>query len=428
MNVLLIGGGGREHALAWGLAKSPRLEKLFCAPGNAGIAEIANLVALDVTDHQAVIDFCRLQGVTFVIVGPEVPLVAGLVDDLESAGITAFGPSKAAARLEGSKTFTKHLCDEARIPTADYEWFDTAESAKAYVAAGATYPVVIKADGLAAGKGVTIAEDPAAAAAAIEACFDGSLTGAPLEGSEVVVEEFLEGEEASLFVLVDGTTAKVFGTAQDHKRAHDDDKGPNTGGMGAYSPTPVLTPALVEEAMRTIVEPTIAAMAARGTPYKGVLYAGLMLTAKGPRLIEYNVRFGDPECQVLVPRLESDLLEVLLATAEGRLSDIDLAFSRDTVLTVVLAATGYPGPVEKGTVISHVEAANAIDGIIVFHAGTKRDAEGRLIANGGRVLNVTARAPTVKEARAKAYAAIDVIDWPESFHRRDIAWRAVADA
>lgn len=427
MNILLIGGGGREHALAWGLKKSPKLGELFCAPGNAGTAGIATNVALDVSNHQAVIDFCRLQNITFVIVGPEVPLVDGIVDDLKAAGLTAFGPTKAAAQLEGSKTFTKHLCDEAKIPTADYEWFDTAESAKAYVAATGSYPAVIKADGLAAGKGVTIAEDPAAATAALNACFDGTIASAA-DGAEVVIEEFLEGEEASLFVLVDGTTAKVLGTAQDHKRALDGDKGPNTGGMGAYSPAPIMTDALVDETMRTIIEPTIKTMATRGTPYSGILYAGLMLTAKGPKLIEYNVRFGDPECQVLIPRLRSDLLDVLLATATGKLADLDLALSDDPVLTVVLAANGYPGPVTKGTPIKNVAAAEACDGVTVFHAGTQHTPNGGLVANGGRVLNVTATAATIKDAQTAAYKAVDLIDFPQNHHRRDIAWRAIKDA
>lgn len=428
MNVLVIGGGGREHALCWGLSKSPRLEQLFCAPGNAGIKEVAECITLDLTNHQAVIDFCRVQNIGLVVVGPEIPLVAGIVDDLTSAGITAFGPTNAAAELEGSKTFTKQLCDEASIPTADYEWFDTGESAKAYVAAGANYPTVIKADGLAAGKGVTIAEDPDAATAAINACFDGTHGRTETEGAEVIIEEFLRGEEASLFILADGTTAKLLGTAQDHKRALDGDKGPNTGGMGAYAPAPVMTDALIEEAMRTIIQPTLETMAKRGTPYRGILYAGLILTDKGPKLIEYNVRFGDPECQVIIPRLKSDLLDVLLATAEGRLSSITIDMSDSAALTVVMAAKGYPGPVEKGSPIKNVDAANALEGVTVFHAGTKSAPDGALLANGGRVLNVTAVADTIAAAKAQAYTAVDLIDWPESHHRRDIAWRALTQS
>ncbi|MEO1204944.1 MAG: phosphoribosylamine--glycine ligase [Pseudomonadota bacterium] len=425
MNVLVIGGGGREHALCWGLVKSSLLEKLFCAPGNAGIAAVAECITLDITNHAAVVDFCRIQNISLVVVGPEVPLCAGIVDDLKAADIAAFGPTKQAAALEGSKTFTKHLCDEANIPTADYEWFDTGESAKAYVAAADNYPAVIKADGLAAGKGVTIAEDAAAATAAIDACFDGTHTQGETEGCEVIIEEFLNGEEASLFVLADGKTAKVLGTAQDHKRAHDGDKGPNTGGMGAYSPAPVMTQTVIDEVMRTIIQPTLDEMVKRGTPYSGILYAGLMLTDKGPKLIEYNVRFGDPECQVIIPRLKTDLLELLLATAEGRLSEHEINLRDDTALTVVMAAKGYPGPVEKGTTIKNIDGANAISGVTVFHAGTKLGTDGALLANGGRVLNVTARAPTVSEAKTRAYQAVDLIDWPESHYRRDIAWRAL---
>lgn len=427
MNVLVIGGGGREHALCWALKRSPKLDQLFCAPGNAGIASLATCITLDTADHQAVIAFCQLNAIGLVVVGPEVPLVAGIADDLTAAGIATFGPSKAAAELEGSKAFTKALCREAGIPTAAYHHCQSQSKAEAVIAERTAFPVVIKADGLAAGKGVTIAEDAAAANAAIAACFDGTF-GAAGEGAEVVIEDYLEGDEASLFVLADGTTAKVIGTAQDHKRAFDDDKGPNTGGMGAYAPAPVLTPRLLDAAMTTIVEPTLAAMAKRGTPYTGVLYAGLMITAEGPKLIEYNVRFGDPECQVIMPRLKSDLLEILSATAEGRLAPINLEFFDDTALTVVLAAEGYPGPVEKGREIKNVEAADTIDGIVIFHAGTKATPDGRLLANGGRVLNVTAIAPTITQARNKAYAAVDVIDWPESHHRRDIGWRALAIA
>ncbi|MEM1370983.1 MAG: phosphoribosylamine--glycine ligase, partial [Pseudomonadota bacterium] len=416
--------GGREHALCACLAKSAGIGKLFCAPGNAGIRQVAECVVLDVANAAAVVDFCRLHNIGFVIVGPEVPLVAGLVDVLQEANITAFGPSAAAAKLEGSKTFTKQLCDEARIPTAEYDWFDTAESAKAFVAAGSNFPSVVKADGLAAGKGVVIADNAIDALAAIDACFDGSVTG-QTDGCEVVIEEFLTGEEASLFVLCDGETAKVLGTAQDHKRAYDGDEGPNTGGMGAYAPAPVMTDARVAQAMSKIIEPTLATLRARGTPYRGVLYAGLMITEAGPKLIEYNVRFGDPECQVLLPLIENDLLEVLYATATGRLGEVDVKLAPAAALTVVMAAKGYPGPVEKGGAIGRVATAEEMDGVQVFHAGTAFAPDGSLTANGGRVLNVTAVAPELVKARDAAYAAVEVIDWPDHHHRTDIGWRVL---
>jgi phosphoribosylamine--glycine ligase len=421
MNVLLLGSGGREHALAWALSASPLLTSLFCAPGNAGIAEVAECVPLDITDHNALAAFCRENRIDLVVVGPEAPLVAGVADDLAAAGIKVFGPSRAAARLEGSKGFTKDLCRELGIPTAAYARFSDAEAAKTY-AARHPLPLVVKADGLAAGKGVVIAETKEAAEKAIEACFGGSFGQA---GAEVVIEEYLQGEEASFFALVDGKHALPLATAQDHKRAFDGETGPNTGGMGAYSPAPVMTPEMSERVMSEIIRPTVAGMAARGTPYKGVLYAGLMITAEGPKLIEYNVRFGDPEAQVLMMRLKSDLLAALLATVDGVLGSFDLRWHDDVALTVVLAAEGYPGTPVKGTEIRGLEEAAKVPGVEIFHAGTRR-AGARLIANGGRVLNVAARGRTVSEARDRAYEAISRIDWPQGFYRRDIGWRAIA--
>jgi len=422
MNVLLIGSGGREHALAWALAASPLLTKLYCAPGNAGIAEVAECIPLAIEDHAAVIQFARDKSIDFVVVGPEQPLVAGIVDDLTAAGIKAFGPTRAAAQLEGSKGFTKDLCAELGMPTGAYRRFTAAVPAKDY-AASQPLPIVIKADGLAAGKGVTIATTRAEADAAIDACFAGAFGSA---GSEVVVEEFLDGEEASFFALVDGTHALPLATAQDHKRVGDGDTGPNTGGMGAYSPAPVMTPALIQRAMDELILPTVRGMAARGMPFRGVLYAGLMITAKGPKLIEYNTRFGDPETQVLVMRLKSDLLAALLAATDGVLGAFDLRWSDDVALTVVMASKGYPGAYEKGSEIRGLEAAGTVEGVEIFHAGTERR-DGRLLATGGRVLNVTARGRTVAEAQARAYAAIDRIDWPGGFCRRDIGWRALAE-
>ncbi|HET6321009.1 MAG TPA: phosphoribosylamine--glycine ligase [Hyphomicrobium sp.] len=420
MNVLLIGSGGREHALAWKLSASPLLAKLYCAPGNGGIAEVAECIPLAVADHTAVIRFCTDNAIDLVIVGPEAPLVAGLVDDLTTAGIKCFGPTQAAAQLEGSKGFTKDLCAEFNIPTAAYGRFTDAESAKAY-AAEQKLPVVIKADGLAAGKGVTIAETHAEADAAIEACFAGAFGKA---GSEVVIEEFLEGEEASFFALCDGKTALALATAQDHKRVGDGDTGPNTGGMGAYSPAPVITPAIFTRIMDEIIRPTVDAMAKRGTPFTGVLFAGLMITTDGPKLIEYNVRFGDPETQVLMLRLKSDLLPALLACADGVLDRLDLRWSDDAALTVVMAANGYPGAPEVGSEIKGIDAAAAVEGVEIFHAGTRRDGD-RLLAHGGRVLNVSACGASVAEAQARAYEAAARIDWPGGFFRRDIGWRAV---
>jgi phosphoribosylamine---glycine ligase len=420
MNILLLGSGGREHALAWKMAASPLTDRLVCAPGNAGIAREAECVALDLADHAAVIGFCRANAIDFVVVGPEGPLCAGIVDDLETAGIKAFGPSRAAAQLEGSKGFTKDLCRSNRIPTAAYERFRAAEPAKAYVRARGA-PIVIKADGLAAGKGVIVAQNLDEAEAAIDMLLGGGLGDA---GAEVVVEEFLDGEEASFFALCDGDTAIPLASAQDHKRAFDGDTGPNTGGMGAYSPAPIVDAAMSARVMREIVLPTLAAMKARGTPFKGVLYAGLMITAEGPKLIEYNVRFGDPECQVLMLRLMSDLVPALLASRDGVLKSLDLRWYREAALTVVMAARGYPGSYAKGSVIDGLDDAAAVAGVEIFHAGTKTEG-GRILANGGRVLNVSALGATVREARARAYEAISRIRWPEGFYRQDIGRRAV---
>ncbi|EIM27812.1 phosphoribosylamine--glycine ligase [Microvirga lotononidis] len=420
MNILLIGSGGREHALARSLSASALCDKLLIAPGNPGTAQHGTNVALDVTDHRAVIDFCRVMKVDFVVVGPEAPLVAGLVDDLTAAGIKAFGPSKAAAQLEGSKAFTKDLCAEFDIPTAAYRRFTDAEAAKAYIR-GYGVPIVVKADGLAAGKGVVVATSFEEAEQAVDMMIGGGLGAA---GAEVVIEAFLEGEEASFFALCDGTHAVPFGTAQDHKRVFDGDQGPNTGGMGAYSPAAVMTPELQARAMREIIEPTLAGMKARGTPYTGILYAGLMLTKDGPQLIEYNARLGDPETQVLLPRLKSDLVTALLAACDGVLNSISLQWSDQAALTVVMAARGYPGAVEKGSEIRGIDKAEALNDVIVFHAGTKQDGD-RIVANGGRVLNVTALGRTISEAQTKAYEAVSQIVWPEGFCRKDIGWRAV---
>ncbi|HEX2553972.1 MAG TPA: phosphoribosylamine--glycine ligase [Microvirga sp.] len=420
MNILLIGSGGREHALAWAISGSALCDRLFVAPGNPGTASCGINVNIDVADHGAVVAFCRINGIGLVVVGPEAPLVAGLVDDLARAGIKAFGPTKAAAQVEGSKGFTKDLCAEFGIPTAAYRRFTEAEAAKAYILEQGA-PVVVKADGLAAGKGVVVATTVEEAEGAIDMMFGGGLGQA---GAEVVVEAYLEGEEASFFALCDGTHAIPFGTAQDHKRAHDGDRGPNTGGMGAYSPAPVLTPALEARVMREIVEPTLRGLKSRGTPYVGVLYAGLMLTAEGPKLIEYNARFGDPETQVLMPRLKSDLVAAMLAACDGVLDRFDVRWWDRAALTIVMAARGYPGPVERGSAIRGVEDAEKLPDVTVFHAGTalKGDA---LVANGGRVLAVTATGATVAEAKERAYAAVARIDWPEGFCRSDIGWRAV---
>ncbi len=420
MNVLLIGSGGREHALALALSKSPLVDILFVAPGNPGIGRIAQNVALDVANHAAVIDFCRLMKIEFVVVGPEAPLVAGLVDDLAAAGIPAFGPSKAAAQLEGSKGFTKDLAHDFGIPTAAYGRFSDKASALAYLDTHPA-PIVVKADGLAAGKGVIVAMSDAEARDAVEQIFSGAFGTA---GAEIVIEDFMEGEEASFFALCDGERALAFASAQDHKRVGEGDVGPNTGGMGAYSPAPVMTDEMSARVMADIIAPTLTGMTARGAPYKGVLFAGLMLTKDGPKLIEYNARFGDPETQVMLPRLEEDLLPLLMQCATGALRSEPVALSPRTALTVVYAAPGYPENPLKGSIIRHIERAESMDGVMVFHAGTKQQG-GDLVANGGRVLNVTGLGDTVRQARDRAYAGLDAIDWPDGFCRRDIGWRAL---
>ncbi len=420
MNILLLGSGGREHALAWKMAGSPLTGRLWCAPGNAGIAQEAECVALDLADHAAVIGFCKASGVDLVVVGPEAPLCAGIVDDLEAVGIRAFGPSKAAARLEGSKGFTKDLCRAHGIPTAAYERFTAPGPAKDYLRMQPV-PIVVKADGLAAGKGVVVAMTLDEALAAVDDCFDGAFGAA---GAEVVVEAFLDGEEASFFCLCDGVNALPLASAQDHKRVGDGDTGPNTGGMGAYSPAPVMTEAMTRRTMDEIVLPTVRAMKAMGAPYKGVLFAGLMIGADGPKLIEYNVRFGDPETQVLMLRMMSDLVPALVAARDGQLGSFDLRWYPDAAVTVVMAARGYPGAYEKGSVIAGLDRASAVEGVEIFHAGTRAD-DGRTLAAGGRVLNVCATGRNVTEAQARAYRAVQLIDWPGGFCRSDIGWQAI---
>ena len=420
MNILLLGGGGREHALAWKLAQSPRLDTLYAAPGNPGIAEQATLVDLDATDHRTVLDFCIRHSIGLVVIGPEAPLVDGLADNLRTMGVPVFGPNKKAAQLEGSKGFTKDLCQRAHIPTAAYQRVTSKDGAIAALD-DFTLPVVIKADGLAAGKGVIIAETREEALDALDTMFSGAFGAA---GEEVVLEEFMTGEEASFFALTDGSAILPFGSAQDHKRVGDGDTGPNTGGMGAYSPARVLTPELERQVIDTIIAPTVATMAAEGMPYSGVLYAGLMLTDQGPKLIEYNARFGDPECQVLMMRFDGDLVDLLLSVAQGTLAEQGPVQLADrTALTVVMAANGYPGTPEKGGAIQGIDAAQAQDAM-VFHAGTVQQG-GALVASGGRVLNVTATGESVGAAQAAAYAAVDAIDFPTGFCRRDIGWREV---
>ncbi|MDT8856052.1 phosphoribosylamine--glycine ligase [Paracoccaceae bacterium Fryx2] len=420
MNILVLGGGGREHALAWAIKQNPKCDRLIVAPGNAGIALLAECADLNILDGAAVVVFCEENAVDFVVVGPEAPLAAGVADATRAAGILTFGPSAAAAALEASKTFTKQVCDACGAPTAAWGHFTDADAARAYVQAQGA-PIVVKADGLAAGKGVIVAATVPEALAAIDAMFAGSFGAA---GAEVVVEEFMAGEEASFFVLTDGETCLPIGTAQDHKRAFDGDEGPNTGGMGAYSPAPVLTDALMAQVMAEIVEPTVREMARRGTPYQGVLYAGLMIEDGRARLVEYNARFGDPEAQVLMMRLGAQALDLMLACAEGRLADCAVNWADDHALSVVLAARGYPGAYEKGSVIKGLEALPEDSFAMAFHAGTTA-VDGRITATGGRVLNVTARGATLAEARARAYAMVDAIDWPGGFCRRDIGWRAL---
>ena len=420
MNILILGSGGREHALAWAVKQNPRTDRLIVAPGNAGIALLAECADIDILDSAAVVNFCDENAIDFVIVGPEAPLAAGVADACRAAGLLTFGPSAAAAKLEASKAFTKEICDACAAPTAAWARFTDAAAARAYIAAQGA-PIVVKADGLAAGKGVIVAMTEAEALAAIDDMFGGEFGAA---GAEVVIEEFMAGEEASFFILTDGTHALPIGTAQDHKRAFDGDTGPNTGGMGAYSPAPVLTDAIQRQAMEEIVLPTIAEMARRGTAYQGVLYAGLMIENGRARLVEYNARFGDPECQVLMMRLGAQALDLMLATAEGRLDQVQVTWADDHALTVVMASNGYPGAYAKGSQIRGLEELPEDSRHMVFHAGTaQRDAS--VIASGGRVLNVTARGETLREARDAAYAMVDRIDWPAGFCRRDIGWRAL---
>ncbi len=422
MKVLVVGSGGREHALCWKLAQSPLLTKLWCAPGNAGIAAVAENVAIAAEKVDELVAFARTHAVDLVVVGPEAPLVLGLADRCRAEGIKVFGPSAAAAELEGSKGFMKDMAAKAGIPTAWYGRFTDLEKAKAFIRAKGA-PIVVKTDGLAAGKGVVVAMDLDEALAAVDSMMGDKVFGDA--GDELVIEEFLDGEECSFFALCDGTTALPLAAAQDHKRVGDGDTGPNTGGMGAYSPTPVVTPEIQDRIMATSILPLVRTMAAEGKPYTGVLFAGIMVTDSGPKLLEYNVRFGDPECQVLMARLKSDLLPVLLAGAEGRLAGITLDWRDEPALVVVMAAKGYPGAYDKNTVIGGLDAAGAVDGVTVLHAGTALK-DGHVVATGGRVLGVTAIGATVSEARTRAYKAVDRLDWPQGFCRRDIAWRAVA--
>jgi phosphoribosylamine--glycine ligase len=420
MNILILGGGGREHSLAWAIKQNPKCDRLIVAPGNAGIAQLAECADLDVMSGTAVLEFVQEQAIDFVVIGPEAPLAAGVADQLRDAGILVFGPSKAAAELEASKAFTKAICDAASAPTAAYGHFTDAEAAKAYVQTQGA-PIVVKADGLAAGKGVIIAETVDQAVAAIDDMFDGSFGEA---GAEVVIEEFMTGEEASYFILCDGENVLPIGTAQDHKRVGDGDTGANTGGMGAYSPAPVLTDAIAQKAIDEIIRPTMAEMVRRGKPYQGILYAGLMIENGQPRLVEYNVRFGDPECQVLMMRLGAQVLDLLIAASEGRLNEVKPNWADDHAVTVVLAAKGYPDAYEKGTVIGGLDALQSDSMNMVFHAGTA-ERDGLIVANGGRVLNVTARGDNLAEAQQRAYAMVDKIDWADGFCRRDIGWRAL---
>jgi len=420
MNILILGSGGREHSLAWAVKQNPKCDRLIVAPGNAGMAQIAECAALDILDGDTVAAFCAENAVDFVIIGPEAPLAAGVADVLRADGLVVFGCSAAAAQLESSKSFTKAICDACNAPTAAYAHFTDATAAKSYVTAQGA-PIVVKADGLAAGKGVVVAMDIATAHAAIDDMLGGQFGAA---GAEVVIEEFMEGEEASFFLLCDGTTVLPVGTAQDHKRAFDGDTGPNTGGMGAYSPAPVLTDAIAAKALDEIVRPTVAEMAKRSTPFEGVLYAGLMIKDGQPRLVEYNVRFGDPECQVLMMRLGAQALDLLYACAEHRLADITPHWANDHALTIVMAAKGYPGVYEKGSIINGLDSLPETSSEMTFHAGTTEQ-NGRITATGGRVLNITARGATLQDAHARAYAMIAQIDWPEGFYRTDIGHRAL---
>lgn len=420
MNILILGSGGREHALTWAVKQNPKCDRLIVAPGNAGIAQIAECAALDIEDGGAVASFAAENAIDFVIIGPEAPLACGVADRLREAGLLVFGPSAGAARLEASKSFTKEICDAANAPTAGYGHFTDADAAKAHIRANGA-PIVVKADGLAAGKGVIVAMTEQEALDAIDDMFGGAFGGA---GAEVVIEEFMEGEEASLFVLVDGEEVLSVGTAQDHKRVGEGDTGPNTGGMGAYSPAPVLSAEIERIAMDEIVKPTMAEMVKRGVPFQGILYAGLMIKDGQPRLVEYNVRYGDPECQVLMLRLGAQAFDLIHAAAEGRLAETSVNWADDHAMTVVMAANGYPGSYEKGSEIKGLNTLPDDSSQVVFHAGTKADGD-KIVASGGRVLNVTARGATLQEARDRAYAMAESIDWPEGFYRNDIGWRAL---
>lgn len=422
MRVLVIGSGGREHALCWKLKQSPDCAALFCAPGNPGIGAVATCVNFRETDHEAVIDFCRKEKIDFVVIGPEGPLCSGLVDSLQRMNIKSFGPNQVAAQIEGSKAFMKDLCARAGVPTAKYKTFTDVKAALAYVKEQGA-PIVIKTDGLAAGKGVTVAQTLAEAEQAITDAMQNKKFGSA--GHRLVIEEFLSGQEVSFFALSDGMKAIPFASAQDHKAVYDGDKGPNTGGMGAYSPAPILTPALTEQVMREIIHPTVTAMRDSGVPYQGILFAGLMLTEQGPRLIEFNARFGDPETQAMLPRLKSDLLQALYATAMSKVETVKLEWHDMAALCVVMAAQGYPGEFKKNTIIQGLEDAAAAPDALVFHAGTATNDNGRIVANGGRVLGVTGTGADIKSAQRNAYAAVDRIDWPQGFCRRDIGWRAV---
>ncbi len=422
MNILILGSGGREHALAWAALQNPKCDRLIVAPGNAGIAMIAECASLDIEDGGAVVTFAEENSIDFIIIGPEAPLAAGVGDRLRDAGLLVLGPSAEAARLEASKSFTKEICVAAGAPTAAYGHFIDATSARAFVRERGA-PIVVKADGLAAGKGVIIAETVAEAEAAIDDMFGGAFGGA---GTEVVIEEFMTGEEASFFVLCDGTDVLPIGTAQDHKRVGEGDTGPNTGGMGAYSPAPVMTDAVTQKAMEQIIKPTMAEMARRGTPFQGILFAGLMIEDGQPRLVEYNVRFGDPECQVLMMRLGGQAVDLMHACAEGRLAEAHVNWADDHAMTVVLATEGYPGTYEKGSVIGGLDGLPEDSFHMMFHAGTT-EADGKITATGGRVLNATARGATLQEARDRAYGMVDQVNWPEGFCRRDIGWRALSD-
>ncbi|OCX66021.1 phosphoribosylamine--glycine ligase [Thioclava sp. SK-1] len=420
MNILVLGSGGREHALVWAIKQNPKCDRLIAAPGNAGMAQIADCANIDPCDTDAVLALCAENAIDFVVIGPEAPLAAGVADRLRAQGYLTFGPSAAAAKLESSKAFTKEICDACDAPTAKYARFTDLDAAKAYVRAQGA-PIVVKADGLAAGKGVIVAMTLDEAYAGLEDIFGGAFGAA---GTEVVIEEFMEGEEASLFILSDGANIAAVGGAQDHKRVGEGDTGPNTGGMGAYSPAPVLTPEIEAIAIDTIIKPTVAEMARQGTPFQGVLYAGLMIKDGQPRLVEYNVRFGDPECQVLMLRLGGQILDLLLACAEGRLDQVQPNWADDVAMTVVLAANGYPGTYKKGTQINGLDALPNTSDQVVFHAGTAAK-DGAIIATGGRVLNVTARGATLQDAQRRAYDMVDAIDWPDGFCRRDIGWRAL---